>query len=248
MWNDSNKYSHTPLYSPPYDISSLNDILSVHSIPIEAVQDEGATWFKPEIGKSSEIIANKRPSQSSETTEQRVVRLSHADALAMNQRRKAKDEEIYGGLTFVPAIDPVLPSPFVLSPLISSPTLTSPFVSSPSPPSPLISTSLNHTFVRSDNITIPPVDRLTTHPLSTPPPPPLHTPPPHPLIIPHHTHTYTHPLFTGIQSSRSFPQPQRIGRKQKRGSGERTRETSRKKNGRRGIYIQTTCRKISCTV
>ena len=35
------------------------------------------------------------------------VRLSHADALAMSQRRKAKDEEIYGGLTFVPAIDPV---------------------------------------------------------------------------------------------------------------------------------------------
>jgi hypothetical protein len=39
--------------------------------------------------------------------QERADRLSNGDALAIQERRKAKEEEVYGGLTFAPAIDPV---------------------------------------------------------------------------------------------------------------------------------------------
>lgn len=53
------------------------------------------------------IIATKRPSLISETPTERAARLSHADQISREQRRKEVEHLVYGGLTFSPTIDPI---------------------------------------------------------------------------------------------------------------------------------------------
>jgi hypothetical protein len=68
---------------------------------------KGAAWFRPEIGRSASILASKRPEQLQETIEERVKRMSQEAAESIERRRKQKEKELYGGMTFVPEIDPV---------------------------------------------------------------------------------------------------------------------------------------------
>ena len=69
--------------------------------------EQGSSWFKPEIGQSTNIIALKRPDQLRETAEERAHRMSHETANGIEERRRKKEQELYGALTFAPEIDPL---------------------------------------------------------------------------------------------------------------------------------------------
>ena len=66
---------------------------------------KGAAWFKPEIGRSSQIAASARPHLVNETMEDRVKRMSQEAANDIEMKRKMIEEEHYSGLTFAPGID-----------------------------------------------------------------------------------------------------------------------------------------------
>lgn len=69
---------------------------------------ECSTWFKPEISdKSTAILHERRPELVEETQEQRVHRLHREDMENMDTNRQKIENEVYGGLSFVPEIDPI---------------------------------------------------------------------------------------------------------------------------------------------
>lgn len=70
-------------------------------------EDAQEAWFRPEIGKSSAIVAVKRPELLSETDDERSTRLSAQDVADMAARRAAVEREAYKDVTFKPALDPV---------------------------------------------------------------------------------------------------------------------------------------------
>lgn len=57
--------------------------------------------------RSANIIASKRPELLCETVEDRAKRMSQEAAEGKERRRKAKEDELYGSMTFVPEIDPL---------------------------------------------------------------------------------------------------------------------------------------------
>lgn len=71
------------------------------------IEQQMAVLFKPEIGKSEDIIARNRPQISHETPEDRIFRLSNLDAQHAEEKRKEIEKKVYGGMTFKPEIDPV---------------------------------------------------------------------------------------------------------------------------------------------
>jgi hypothetical protein len=67
------------------------------------------TWFQPNIvsGKSASILAEARPDQLNESSEERAVRMAYRDAEATEERRHKREQELYGHLSFQPQIDPL---------------------------------------------------------------------------------------------------------------------------------------------
>ena len=71
------------------------------------IEQQMAVLFKPEIGKSEDIIARSRPQILHETPEDRIFRLSNLAAQEAEEKRKEIEKKVYGGMTFKPDIDPV---------------------------------------------------------------------------------------------------------------------------------------------
>ena len=90
----------------PASHSPLHHVLTNKASSIYPTE-QGASWFKPEIGQSTNIIAMKRPDQLRETAEERAHRMSHETASGIEERRRKKVQELYGALTFAPEIDPL---------------------------------------------------------------------------------------------------------------------------------------------
>jgi hypothetical protein len=93
----------TDFFTYPLFCFILTFLISSLTLP------QGASWFKPEISslRSANIIASKRPELLSETVEDRAKRMSREAADGRERRRKAKEDELYGSMTFVPEIDPL---------------------------------------------------------------------------------------------------------------------------------------------
>jgi hypothetical protein len=87
----------------------ISALLNPYWSPLFMTSLQGASWFKPEISslRSANIIASKRPELLSETVEDRAKRMSQEAADGRERRRKAKEVELYGSMTFVPEIDPL---------------------------------------------------------------------------------------------------------------------------------------------
>jgi len=57
--------------------------------------------------KTDVILAEKRPDLLDESPQTRAARMSRAEAIDMQNRRKRIEQDVYGSFTFSPTIDPV---------------------------------------------------------------------------------------------------------------------------------------------
>eukprot|EP01038_Epipyxis_sp_PR26KG_P005827 gene5827-8036_t len=64
-------------------------------------------WFHPEIGNSRAILAQNRPKLLEESEKERIDRLHRLDRETIEERRKIRENELYGDLRFSPHIDPL---------------------------------------------------------------------------------------------------------------------------------------------
>lgn len=65
-------------------------------------------WFRPQVdARSSQIVKESRPEVMLESASQRAERLAVTEAAQMEERRRRKAAEVYGAMTFTPAIDPL---------------------------------------------------------------------------------------------------------------------------------------------
>jgi hypothetical protein len=65
-------------------------------------------WFRPQVdARSSQIVKESRPEVMLESASQRAERLAITDAAQMEERRRRRAAEVYGAMTFTPAIDPL---------------------------------------------------------------------------------------------------------------------------------------------
>lgn len=79
--------------------------LNAHRIRQE-IDKEGSSWFKPSIlSKSEKLVYKMQPDRENESPTQRDKRLSQWDMMAIEQKKKMLEEELYGDIKFAPTID-----------------------------------------------------------------------------------------------------------------------------------------------
>ena len=79
-----------------------------HNEVIKEQEQKTSEWFRPSISsKSAQIIQEQRPQVLLETVVMQSQRLAVRDAAALQERRRQKVAELYGAMSFVPAIDPL---------------------------------------------------------------------------------------------------------------------------------------------
>ena len=67
-----------------------------------------ATWFRPETTtKSVAILTHARPQQLVESPAERIERMTNEEVDSRQRRQKQLEHDVYGGLSFRPAIDPI---------------------------------------------------------------------------------------------------------------------------------------------